>query len=526
MGSNAERGMMSNTTEVLEPSDSTALVEVLPGTALVFGQVPDGLELLPVPFGSLDESGELTRVIAKSSSILNVSAQVATGLPQAQGLVRLAPETVQLLRAGATPLQSGGYNVGALAGANGKIVAQVRWLPASGAGAVGMIAAVAPAIAMMAMQMQLDEIASIAKRNLELTETVLSTLQHEQWAELAGLEQSVSRALDEANAIGQVTPLLWENVAGSEAALRKQGELYRRHVQRHAAELARRKKPGDLRDYLEQHRVAILFDLRSLVVAHRSLFLYQVLRIERVRAGSEADPREAALPKTIAERAGAEYAQVTGETVTLIDTLNREIHLMAELLPQKRTIPFSGGRKDGAAAARVSQELLEAVDRLAGLMGQPSVTPGRPETVYVEADEPVAQDLRILRWHLQSGERLQAIATADAPGGIPNATDTLIVVTDQRVIEAKLSAFRKSGAIQRSIPNEAIRYMRLRDDPASGRADLDLITVGENLTWRFAKGSASAAPVRALGALIAERMGVPAREREALIAAARPSLEA
>ncbi len=68
--------------------------------------------------------------------------------------------------------------------------------------------------------------------------------------------------------------------------------------------------------------------------------------------------------------------------------------------------------------------------------------------------------------------------------------------------------------------------MRLRDDPASGRADLDLITAGENLTWRFAKGSASAAPGRALGALIAERMGVPARERAALMSAAGPSLEA
>ena len=95
----------------------------------------DGLELLPIPFGSRDESGELTSVIAASSSILNVGGQVATGLSQAQGLVRLAPETLSAIQAGAKPLVSGGYNIGTLA-QGGKISAQIRWLPVSGVTAV------------------------------------------------------------------------------------------------------------------------------------------------------------------------------------------------------------------------------------------------------------------------------------------------------------------------------------------------------------------------------------------------------
>ena len=64
---------MSNTVETLEQGES-ALVEVLPGTVLLFGQVPDGVDLLPIPFSSPEESSELTRAIAASSSILNVSA--------------------------------------------------------------------------------------------------------------------------------------------------------------------------------------------------------------------------------------------------------------------------------------------------------------------------------------------------------------------------------------------------------------------------------------------------------------------
>lgn len=505
--------------------ESTALVEVLPGTALVFGQVPEGLELLPPALGALNEFGDLTRAIGSASSILNVAGQATQGLQTAQGLVRLAPETVRLLNAGATPLKSGGYNLGSVAGANGQIAAQVRWLPATGAGAVGMIAAVAPAIAMMAMQAQLDELTSLAKRNLELTEAVLSTLQHEQWAELVGLEQAVSRALDEAHAIGQVTPLLWENISGSEAALRKHCELYRRHVQRHTAELARRNKPGDLRDYLERQRTAIFIDLRSLLVAHRSTFQYQVLRLERVRAGAEADVREAALLKAIAERAQADYVQITDETVPLIDALNRELHLAAEVSTGKRSLPFGGGRKDAAAVARMSQDLLDAVDRLAGLLGA-AESPGLPEPEYVDPGDRLDDDLRILRWHLERGERLLAIATADGPGGIPNTTDTLLAVTDRRVVEARLSNFRKSGQIQRSIPNDEIRYVRLRGDEASGRADLDVITVGENLTWRFAKGPNAAEPARMMGALLAPRMDIPTAERVALAAGAVPQLEA
>ncbi|MBT2536282.1 hypothetical protein [Arthrobacter sp. ISL-69] len=133
-----------------EPIES-ALVEVSPGTALVFGQVPEGLDLIPFSLVSPDDRAAIVDAVAATSAVLNVGGQLASGLARAQGLVRLAPETLRAMQVGATPLQSGGYNIGVLY-QNGRFAAQVRWLPAAGASAAGVLASLGPAVAMIAIQ--------------------------------------------------------------------------------------------------------------------------------------------------------------------------------------------------------------------------------------------------------------------------------------------------------------------------------------------------------------------------------------
>lgn len=112
---------------------TTALVEVSPGTVLLFGDVPEGLEP-PIPFSLVSpaDRAALSDAVTRSTGVLHTGAQVAPALAKAQGVVQLAPETLAPLRAGATPIQSGGYNIGTLA-VNGKFAASVRWLPATGA---------------------------------------------------------------------------------------------------------------------------------------------------------------------------------------------------------------------------------------------------------------------------------------------------------------------------------------------------------------------------------------------------------
>lgn len=501
-----------------EPTES-ALVEVSPGTAIVFGQVPEGLDLIPFSLISPDDQTAIVDVVAATSAVLNAGGQLASGLAQAQGLVRLAPDTMRALQAGATPLQSGGYNIGVLA-QNGKFVTQVRWLPATGATTAGAIAALGPAIAMIAIQVQLNEISGLVKQNLALTEKALTSIRNEQWAKLSGLEKAMTNALNEANAVGHVTPKIWDSIAGKGDALDTQRDLFQRQVKDHSVELAKRKGHQERRQYIDKNGKAILLDLHSLLRAHKSWFEYQALRAGHVRLTADEDPQDEKLLQTIIRQARDEYDVTIEQMTTVLDTLNRELWILAEL-PGKRTVPFTGASRSAADVAKMSQQLLSAVESISDSVRQQAAPLGRPNTYYVDEAEQLDQDLRILRWHLEGEENLYAIATAHdrSPGKVLTAVTqqrVLIAVTQQRILVAELSEFRKHGVVRRSVQNDEIRYVRVRDDDGAGRAEIDLITKDDNLTWRFAKGSASEKSVRGLGALLAERMGIPALERNAM----------
>jgi len=165
------------------------------GTFLVLGdeRLP-GLDFTPIPYVDL-EHGPGAHTAAQAIGLANVAAQGLSGLQQAQGLVRLAPETLAALRAGAAPLTQGGWNLGGLQ-VGGKLVATVRWAPVGAAGAVGLLAAVGPALAVMAVQWQLGEVAKRVERNITLTTRVLDELRNESWHDL---QATVSTVLEEAN---------------------------------------------------------------------------------------------------------------------------------------------------------------------------------------------------------------------------------------------------------------------------------------------------------------------------------------
>lgn len=515
----------------VEGPAGTALVEVVPGTAVVFGETPGGLDLIPFRLISPADQAAIGSAIAATSAVLNVGGQVATQLAQAQGLVRLAPQTLRALEAGARPIQSGGYNIGVLAAKDsGQFAAQVRWLPAGqGAQVAGVVASLGPAVAMIAIQVQLNEISGLVRENLALTETVLKSVRHEQWAELTGLEHAITNALAEANAVGHVTPLLWENISGYEADLRKQRDLFRRHVESHAAELAKRDEHKERRQYVEKNGEAVLLDLHSLLMAHKAWFEYQALRAGRARLSADDEPNDAKLLEAIVDNARREYDKVVEEMNAVLEPLNRELWILAEL-PGKRTIPFTKSRRSAADVARMAEELLKAVSRLSDSFWQQPAPLEPPSTVCVDEGDRLEQDLRILRWYLRPDEPLDAIATAGEVGlggalnglGVARrlgANGVLVAVTPERVLTADLSEFRNQGVVDRSVPCGEIRYVRFRDDDPAGQAEVDLITRTENLTWRFGKDSASESSVRRLAALLATRMEIPQVERDELLAA-------
>ena len=108
-----------------------ALLEVEPGVAVLFGEAaPEGWDV--EPFGLGDRSDrEIVDALSNAVGTANAVAQGLGGFVSAQGLVRLAPETIRNLRTMQTVTKDG-YYLGALK-ESGKFAASVRWAPAAGA---------------------------------------------------------------------------------------------------------------------------------------------------------------------------------------------------------------------------------------------------------------------------------------------------------------------------------------------------------------------------------------------------------
>jgi len=541
-----------------ESNPDSIVVEVAPGAALVFGRFPDGVDPVPFRLVGPEDQAAIGAALATAGSALNLGGQAANALLQAQpGLYKVAEASAAFMReTGATLMKvDGGLISTTVNGANNIWAGHnARFVPVSGLQAAGVVAAVGPAIAMIAIQVQLNELQGLMTQNLELTEGVLKTVRHEQWAELTGLEKAVTKALAEATAVGEVTPLVWQNVHGSEKDLQKQRDLFRLNVRNHTAALAKHKGHVERRQYIEKNGEAMLLDLHSLVLAHKAWFEYQALRAGRARLEAESSVGEARLLEKIIGDARAEHDAVGAEMAEILEALTRELSLLAEL-PGRRTIPFTKANRSAPEVAAMASQLLDAVERISGGVRRAPAPLAQPDIAYLKGNDRVVEDLRILRWHLGADEEVRVIAMTRTPvvgaieavgdglgrgfgafGSAVEATfrrkdileaaaegrdrdDVLVVMTGTRVLVADLAEFRGQGVIRRSIPNDDIRYVRFRDAGPTGLAEIDLITRTDDLHWRFGKGSAADDAVRALAGLLADRMAIPASERHALVAA-------
>jgi hypothetical protein len=209
---------------------STVLAEVLPGVAVVFGEVPAELKPDLIDFGLVPAADrmQISTVLASIGNTATVAGNLGNAFASLQGLYRISDATQALLKAGGTLAIKDGANLGTVLSSGG--LAQARFIPVTAVSKAQTAAAVGPALAMVALQMQLSEITGLVRTNIALTSQVLTTIRNEQWAELTGLVATVDRAVDQARTVGSVPTSLWDSVAGSEASLRKQLDLYRLNV--------------------------------------------------------------------------------------------------------------------------------------------------------------------------------------------------------------------------------------------------------------------------------------------------------
>ncbi|MGW1626012.1 hypothetical protein [Streptomyces sp. NPDC002172] len=151
-------------------SASMVLAEVLPGVAVVFGEVPAELKLDLIDFGfvSAADLKQISTVLASIGNTATVAGNLGNAFAGAQGLYRISNATQTLLKTGGTLAIKDGANLGAVF-ANGKIVAQARFIPVTAVSAAQTAAALGPALAMVGLQIQLSEVTGLVRTNIALT---------------------------------------------------------------------------------------------------------------------------------------------------------------------------------------------------------------------------------------------------------------------------------------------------------------------------------------------------------------------
>ena len=328
---------------------------------------------------------------------------------------------------------------------------------------------------------------------------------------------------------------MWDSVAGSEALLLKQLDLYRLNVRGHLGQIGR---PGAhrRREYLQTNAEAILFDANALLASVKAWTGYQALRAGKARAAGREDAHEARLVDVIARDTRTELDFALAETTSLVGSLTRELRIIAEL-PGRETLSQSlpGKRRDSKAARQTSARLLEAIEPLADALHPPAPALEAPGVVCAPESLDLEPYLRILRWFLEDGETLRVLGFPDqfdalgpisailggAKDKLAAAMDkagakTLVAVTDRRIITAKANAFLEQGEVRQDIPIDRVRYVRAAAaQDRSARLAIDLITRDENIRWLF-HADIDNTGVDALAAVLAESMTIPDAERDAL----------
>ncbi|WP_239481682.1 hypothetical protein [Streptomyces sp. CS014] len=527
-------GDPASTPDIDSTPVSTVLVEVLPGVAVVAGEVPPELKPDLIDFGIVPAADreQISAILASMGNAATVVGNLGNAFAGLQGLYRIDATTQALLNSGATLVVKDGGNLGAVM-VPGRILRQARLYSVNAVSKAQTAASIGPALAMVGLQVMLSEVSGLVRTNLAVTRQVLAGIRKDQWAELTGLVAAVDRAVDQAREIESVPTSLWEDVAGSGALLQKQLELYQGNVRDHVRQIGRADARSH-REYLQTNAEAVAFDAHALLSSLKAWTGYHALRAARARAAGREDAAEAQYAEVIARDTRAEFDSALAASTRLVDALTRELRITAEL-PGPDVWPLPGKRKDVKAARDVSARLLEAIEPLADTLRPPAPPIEAPDVVC--GPEALDSDpyLRILRWLLEDGEALRVLGfpeQLDALGPLSaivggakeklaaardkTAAKTLVAVTDRRIIIARTNAFLEQAEIRQAIPVDQVRYVRATTtQDRSTRLAIDLITRDENIRWLF-HADIDHAQVNALAAVLAESMGIPDAEREEL----------
>lgn len=509
-----------------EPEDTDALsslIEIETGVALLLGDHPmrafTELGISPLTRKDMKRWSGLTDAIALASGGGNVAVQGLQGVMCARGIVRLAPETVALLKNGAAPLTSGGWNLGALVGDSGKIAAQVRWLPAAGAQAADVLASIGPAVALMAVQCQLMSISKRLNENIAITRGVSEELRRRRMSNLRSMCHEVRNIVDEVDSRRSVDRIMFDQLERMAVGLREQWELCVDAVGAHLGEVEA--DPRSAKSYLLENEARIREDVCGLVVVRDVRYMADALRCSYVAQNEDKTPEGARRVMTRVKNTHGEHQRASELASALLDRLKRRVGLTSELSYRSlmsRPEGLRGGGDGGSVLTGLAGRVMTAtgwsddseVERLKdlsgyviGLAGEEADDAPLPDPpVRIGDQEEVDDELSILRWILGRDEKLLAISSTTGSG--------VLGVTSEQVFCASRKSVLNDGAVERAFPLDDVRYVRFKGGD-KGTSSLDVIARQENLSVTFGSGDRKGA--RRVADLLATAMRLPDEER-------------
>lgn len=497
-----------------EQDASGTLVEILPGLMVAYGGIDpktlDGAEALDVDVTAVPN---LTDAAAGALTGANLVAQGAQSALSARGLVRLAPETMRALRT-AQPVVSGGWNLGTLAGGGGRFVQSVRWLPATSAQAVTILAGMGPAVALAAISAQASALANTAKRIENKLDALRAELEQRDRSDLTELLREVRATyqeihrcgVDDAETRSRIDTLVGRGDLGN--TYQRYLDKVRDHEERSAQSAA----------VLLEARGRILSDIGALIAMWRACDLIGVLRIGSLAA---AGTKEEVL-RSRAQEMKDDVVRRHSEVTTAVSAVRSRAHRL--LIEEENPGLVNGAMKQfegavkwgvqrlpfgGASNTPTLRDAVGMIDDAVDAFDDARLAaPEVPAPEIQDGDTGATENVReALRWLLEADEELLALVEVGQEA-------RHLVVTTSRWGRVTLHDLTTAHDALR--PLEDVRYVVDDGLKDSGRT-AHIVTRADVVSVTFKKAEAGTSRETAVDrilSLLRTAMNLPDDERE------------
>lgn len=335
----AETSLVPSSEEVLSSEDqpATTLASLTPELALVFGDVPEGMQLTSLEDLPRQDVALLERALGQGSALASIAGTAYLALNKAKGLYRLSRESQEILASGGQLVMSGDGFLGAIrAAGSSEIIAQARWIPAVGPQAA-LAAVAATTISMWTMQAELERIGKSVKEVQQSLDRIEQRMDADEQHQVEGLTTTLGRAMRTAEAEGKVTQTTWDPVSDTLKDIDKLKVGIQGRLNVHVESLG---EPASKMwmDYLEESKDSLVEDLYRQLYILRLAAQYRWLAAGRAIERAKADPGERESAQGQLDQLRDEMSKDIRAYRDVVDAVWRGLHFNYELKQRQRNL--------------------------------------------------------------------------------------------------------------------------------------------------------------------------------------------